>query len=326
VEAVSQALGKVPSRQFPIEIFLFDQEMDFVEALPRVQPPPNAQPPTAQPPFGNATTRNDAQLNKSAYLLRGPDRIFIIAKDKSPDDIANDVAHALGHVLFERYVAWRPFWLAEGVAEYVRKIGRGADTKAIGEQDAFSAADMLTIVPSANYNDNDPPTPFRAESYRLFRLLLEKDQDTLKQYVAALRKPSEKPSKFPIDGDAIDSPLKSYVETPLKLPPATPAIKSSEADAARLAIHRGDLLLASDRFTDASRYYNADSKEARAARATSHGFRDPLSRPFGLWIVQRASFPKTGWFSITSAPWKFRKGRMWIRKLLHWNEPPSCSR
>src|SRR5439155_1034705 len=120
VAAFSQAFGKVPDRQFPIEIFLFNNEQDFIEALPHAQ--------------------GEEQLKKAAYLLRGPDRTFLVAKDKSPDDIANDAGHALGHVLFERYVLWRPFWLAESAAEYVRKAGRSADTKAVSEQEGFSVA------------------------------------------------------------------------------------------------------------------------------------------------------------------------------------------
>jgi len=37
VAALSQAFGKVPARQFPIEIFLFNNEQDFIEALPHAQ-------------------------------------------------------------------------------------------------------------------------------------------------------------------------------------------------------------------------------------------------------------------------------------------------
>src|SRR5438093_10359098 len=105
--AFAQAFGNIPPRQFPVEVFLFKEEPDFIEALPH--------------------GLNEDQLRKAAFLLRGPDRVFVIARDKSPDDIANDVGHALGHVLFERYGIWRPFWLAEGTAEYVRKIGRSTD-------------------------------------------------------------------------------------------------------------------------------------------------------------------------------------------------------
>jgi len=266
----SQAFGKVPPRQFPIEIFLFSQEQDFTEALPRVQGP-----------------EAENQLRKNAYFLRGPDRIFIIAKDKSPDDITNDVGHALGHVLFERYVRWRPFWLAEGAAEYIRKIGRSADTKPITEQEGFSAVDMLTIVPSATYNDNDPPTVFRTEAYRLLRFLLEQKPDVLRQYLESLHAESEKLPKVAIDGDAIEPQFKTYVETPLKPLPVSAAIQSSEVDTAKLAIHRGDLLLATDRAADAARWYNADSKEARAARAIVTRFSRPPAE--AIRVLERAA-------------------------------------
>jgi len=289
VAAFSQAFGTLPPRQFPIEIFLFKEETDFNEALPRLQPAPNAQ--NLQNP---QSAPNDAQLNKAAYLIRGPDRIFIVARDKSPDDIANDVGHALGHVLFERYGIWRPFWLAEGAGEYVRKLGRSADTKPITEGERFSAADMFTIVPSATYNDNDPPTPFRTESYRLVRLLLDQKPDILRQYVQALHAESDKPPKIAVDGDAIEESLNSYAETPLKTGAATPAIKSAEADAGQLAIHHGDLLLATDRAADAARWYNGDSKDARAARAIVTRFSRPPAE--AIRVLDRAAreLPENG--------------------------------
>jgi TonB family protein len=311
VAAFSQSFGKIPPRQFPIEIFLFSQEQDFVEALPRVRTPPAQSqqstqviqrspfpqrgqipqpgripqpgqipqggqiPQRGQIPQAPPTSQGDNQLRKAAYLLRGPDRTFIIAKDKSPDDIANDVGHPLGHLLFERYAMWRPFWLAEGAAEYVRKIGRSADTKPISEDEGFSVADMFTIVPSATYNDDDPPTAFRTESYRLVRFLLDQKPDALREYVTTLRSEAEKPPKIAIDGDSIESDFKTYVETPLKPQPGTPAVQSSDADLAKLAIHHGDLLLATDRDAEATRYYNADSKDARAARAIVTRFSRP---------------------------------------------------
>ena len=39
IAAFSQAFGKTPPRQFAIEVFLFNEESDFIEALPRVQGP-----------------------------------------------------------------------------------------------------------------------------------------------------------------------------------------------------------------------------------------------------------------------------------------------
>ena len=274
VAAFSQAFGKVPARQFPIEIFLFNNEQDFIEALPHAQ--------------------GEEQLKKAAYLLRGPDRTFIVAKDKSPDDIANDAGHALGHVLFERYVLWRPFWLAEGAAEYVRKAGRSADTKAVSEQEGFSAGDVVTIVPSATYNDNDPGGAFRTESYRLLRILLDEKPDLIRQYLQSLRMESEHAPVIDLDAQAMDSRLKTAVETPLKMPPVTAAVKSSEADMARLAIHRGDLLLATERQADASRWYNADSKDARAARAIITRFSRPAAEATRVLDRSARELPENG--------------------------------
>lgn len=274
VAAFSQAFGRVPARQFPVEIFLVNNEQDFIEALPHAQ--------------------GEEQLKKAAYLLRGPDRTFIVAKDKSPDDIANDAGHALGHVLFERYVLWRPFWLAEGAAEYIRKAGRSADTKAVSEQEGFSAGDVVTIVPSATYNDNDPGGAFRTESYRLLRILLDEKPDLIRQYLQSLRMESEHAPVNDIDAQAMDSRLKSYVETPLKMPPVTAAVKSSEADMARLAIHRGDLLLATERQADASRWYNADSKDARAARAIITRFSRPAAEATRVLDRSARELPENG--------------------------------
>ena len=274
VAAFSQAFGKVPARQFPVEIFLVNNEQDFIEALPHAQ--------------------GEEQLKKAAYLLRGPDRTFIVAKDKSPDDIANDAGHALGHVLFERYVLWRPFWLAEGAAEYVRKAGRSADTKAVSEQEGFSAGDVVTIVPSATYDDNDPGGAFRTESYRLLRILLDEKPDLIRQYLQSLRMESEHAPVIDLDAQAMDSRLKTAVETPLKMPPVTAAVKSSEADVARLAIHRGDLLLATERQADASRWYNADSKDARAARAIITRFSRPAAEATRVLDRSARELPENG--------------------------------
>lgn len=252
VAAFSQAFGKVPPRQFPIEVFLFDTDEDFVQTLPRTQDP-------------NAKIRN-------AYRLRGPDRLFIVAKDKSPEDIANDAGHALGHALFERYVVWRPFWLAEGVAEYVRSVGRGADSKTFSDEEGYSANDLVTIVPSGIYNDNDPGGAFRTLSYRLVRILLEDKPDALKQYFQALRSESGSMPKFALAMEPFEARLKSYADTPLKAPAAAAEIKSGPADPARFSVHLGDVLVAADRAADASRWYNAGTKDALVARAIANRF------------------------------------------------------
>lgn len=247
VATFSQAFGAIPPRQFPIEVLLFDKDEDFYQALPRPQ--------------------GEERQNKSAYLIRGPDRLFIVARDKSPEDIANDVAHALGHVLFERYAQWQPFWLSEGAAEYVRKVGRAPETKVISDEEGYTASELVGIVQSSTYNDADPRSAFRTKSYRLIRILLEEKPETLKQYLQTLRHEAESLPKFPIDMTAFDARLKEYAETPLKMAAMTPDIKSVEVDRTKVSIHIGDVVLATDRATDAARWYNADTKEARAARA-----------------------------------------------------------
>src|SRR6185503_13372858 len=60
-----------------------------------------------------------------------------------------------------------------------------------------------------------------------------------------------------------------------------------DADMAKLAIHHGDLLLATDRQADAARWYNADSKDARAARAIITRFSRP--GPEAVRVLDRAS-------------------------------------
>ncbi len=274
VSSLAEALGKVPPRSFPIEVFLFNNDQDFIDASPR--------------------PKSEDEQRKNAYLLRGPDRTFIVAKDKSPDDLANDVGHALGHVLFERYVLWRPFWLAEGVAEYVRKVGRSADTKGISEQDGFSAADILTIVPSNKYDDNDPGGAFRTQSYRLLRILLDQNPEAMRHYLQALRAESERLPVIDIDTQSLESTLKNYVETPLKAPAVTANVKVSDADMAALAIHRGDSLLATDRHSEAGRWYNADSKDARTARAIIARFSRPPNEAARVLDRAARELPENG--------------------------------
>src|SRR5438034_11533168 len=55
--SLSEIFGKVPARPFPIEVFLFGNEQDFVDVAAR--------------------PKSEDEESKTAYLLRGPDRIFI---------------------------------------------------------------------------------------------------------------------------------------------------------------------------------------------------------------------------------------------------------
>jgi TonB family protein len=265
-----EAFGKARERQLPIEVFLFRNHDDYLGVMPKLPLVDGVAPP-----------------EKNAYLLKGPDRVFIVAKDKSAEDIENDVDHALGHVFFEHDVIWRPFWLNEGVAEYVRKLGRNPDTKAVSEKDAFSVEDLLTIAPSATYQDSDSGGAFRTESFRLVRLMLREKPQALRDYMSALGRESGRDAKLDIDLEETTKRFSEYVETALPLPPDSPVMKSSLADAGTLAVHRGDVLLAAEKTFEATRYYNGTSPEARAARAILTRFSRP--QPEAVAALSRAA-------------------------------------
>ena len=251
VSAFGDAFGSIPERQFPIQVFLLNRAEEFIEAVP----------------IGGTV-----RVDKSAYLQNGPDRTFIIARDKSPEEIADDVGHALGHVFFERYVFWRPFWLAEAAGEFFRKVGRNPDTKAIPPADGFTVPDILTIVPSSTYQDNEPAGAFRTQSYRLLRILLNENRDALKDFLQILRTEQGNKAKPRIDEDAFDARLRSYTETLLTADAVPGDLKVAAVDSARVAVRRGDLMLAMGKTAEAGRWYNADSAEARAARAIATRF------------------------------------------------------
>lgn len=248
--AFQDVFGPLRPRQFPIQVFLLKAREDFVPLMPRVP-----------------ATDGDLPPEKNGYLLAGPDRIFIVAKDKSPDDIANDVGHGLGHALMDHQVMWRPFWLSEAAGEYVRRIGRSPDTKPIAGKDAYSVDDLLTIVRSAKYQDSDPGGAFRVQSYRLLRVLIEENPGALKAFMKALETPDGNKAGLAVDVQALSTKFDSYSETPLKAPSNATSVQVSVMDPATVALRRGDLYLAANMTSDANRYYNANSDEARAARA-----------------------------------------------------------
>src|SRR5215471_6514396 len=70
IAAFQNVFGTVPKRQFPIEVLIFKKGEDFNAAVP-------------------VGTVVDVFTN--AVFLKGPDRFFILAQDRSSDDIATDV-------------------------------------------------------------------------------------------------------------------------------------------------------------------------------------------------------------------------------------------
>jgi TonB family protein len=250
IASFQNAFGVVPKRQFPIEILLFKHSEDFLAPAPTPTPP---------------DTGIDAY--NSAYVLRGADRIFIVAQDNSPDDIANEVGHDLGHLFLDRTVLWHPFWLEEASAEYFRKVGRNPENKRIVPADRIPVDDILSIVPSGTYKDSDPAGPFRIQSYRFLRIVLDEHAAELRAYINALKAEAGRDSRLSIEAGKATEELNQFVDT--RIPPgAAPSdILSREVPAAAVSVHRGDVMVAAHKNTQASMWYEGDSDDARAARA-----------------------------------------------------------
>jgi TonB family protein len=250
IAAFQNAFGVVPKRQFPIEILLFKHTEDFLSPAPPATPP---------------DTGIDSY--SSAYILRGADRTFIVAQDNSPDAIANDVGHELGHVFLDRMVLWRPFWLEEAAAEYFRKVGRNPEGKRIVPADRIPVGDILTIVPSGTYKDSDPATPFRIQSYRFLRIVLDEHAAELRAYINALKAENGRESRLSVDEGKSTEQLNQFVDTRILPGAAAADIQSREISPADASVHRGDVMVAAHKNTQASQWYEGDSADARAARA-----------------------------------------------------------
>jgi TonB family protein len=144
---------------------------------------------------------------------------------------------------------------------------RDPDTRKISEEDGFPVRDILTIVPSAVYDDNSDGGAFRKQAYRLLRLIMADNPQIVRDYMKALRAEDGNTARIAIQAEAYEDRLKSYVETKLDAPSLLGGVTAREVDSARVAVHRGDLLLAAGRTSAAADWYNGESAEARAARA-----------------------------------------------------------
>ena len=279
--ALGSALGGIPERQFPVEVFLFSKKEEFLEAAPR-------------PPGSDA----GGEFVKSAYLWRGPDRIFVGARDRPPADISEDVGHALGHIFFERSVMWRPFWLAEGAADYFRKVGRNPDNKRVSEKDAYPVEDLVEIVWPPKFDDDAPApniTAFRIQAQRLFRLMLtQRLAADFLGYVKELGTLEGENAKLMKDVKALQTEFNTFTET--VVPPGTGNfdIKTISLLSGAMSIHRGDLLLAANRTSEAASWYQGDNAASRAARAILARFSRSGGEPIRLLTRAASDMPEAG--------------------------------
>ena len=250
-EAYRATLYAVGPRPFKIRVYLMDVLPDFEEMVPE------------SVKTGINLRGNDIP-ERGAYLLQGPSEVFIVARDRSPEDLADDVGHSLGHLLLARSVLWQPFWLQEAAGEFVRLLGRdGVD--AVEVDDAYPVDDLVEIVSSEGFDDLGDGGAFRRQAYHLLRVLIDRYPDVLEAYFEALGRESGYDAALRLDqaelrgvgDDALgyDDPGLALEPVPVEI--AGTVLTSAEAEAAL-----GDLALAGGMGNVARRYYQQSQQDA----------------------------------------------------------------
>ena len=237
--AFSEVFFPVEARQFRIKVLLVDDRREFEDLAP-----------------DDLKTRD-----KSAYFVQGSGGTFLLARDRGPDDIADDVGHSLGHLLLSRSAMWQPFWLQEGAGEYVRRLGQGAGADAVSPDDGFPLADLLAIVPPRAYDDLEEGGEFRTQAYHLVRIFVNDHPEEFRSYLNSLKEESGADARPEVDAALIEEKIFRYRDSaltfsPLSLEPAPRALSADEADAVR-----GDLALSGDLESLARTFYEDNPVE-----------------------------------------------------------------
>jgi len=235
-QAFSQVFYPLEPRASRIRIVLVDDRQDFLGWIPE--------------PL--------KIHNLAAYLLSGSGGAFVLARDSSPESIADDVGHALGHLLLSRSVLWQPFWLQEGIGEYLRRLGRGGDDDPVSREEGFSLSDVVTIVPSQNYNDLAEGGVFRLQSYHLVRILLERYPEAFNAYFRSLREEEGFDATLGVVSESVEAELFQYEDSALQFEAAGGSSAARPVPAGERDAMLGDLA-ASAGFAPRARTFYADS-------------------------------------------------------------------
>lgn len=235
-QAFSQVFYPLEPRASRIRIVLVDDRQDFLGWIPE--------------PL--------KIHNLAAYLLSGSGGAFVLARDSSPESIADDVGHALGHLLLSRSVLWQPFWLQEGIGEYLRRLGRGGDDDPVSREEGFSLSDVVTIVPSQNYDDLAEGGVFRLQSYHLVRILLERYREAFNAYLRSLRGEEGFDATLGVVSESVEAELFQYEDSALQFEAAGVSSVARPVPAGERDAMLGDLA-ASAGFAPRARTFYADS-------------------------------------------------------------------
>jgi TonB family protein len=283
--AFSAAFLPLDPRQVPIQVFLMDNRDELRDSVPE----------SVLKRVGEMLGDPRLIADRSGYLVYSPTGTFILGRDHDPSDIADDVAHSLGHLLLARSTLWQPFWLQEGVGEYMRLLGRGRADDAVSSEDAYSVEDLLTIVPREDYNDLEDGGTFRQQSYHLLRVLMENHSDQFRAYLRALGEEDGSGATPELDESDVAEKMSSYTDTALSLMPVDVSAPAREMSAAESVRRRGDLLVASGRHRAATYLYEQSSAdEARVGLAIlSRLQRESAASRRSLEVLAR-EFPEAG--------------------------------
>ena len=249
--AFSAAFLRLEPRQFPIQVFLMDKRDDLRDSVPE----------SVLRTIGEMLGDPRLVADRSGYLVYSPTRTFILARDHDPSDIADDVGHSLGHLLLARSTLWQPFWLQEGVGEYMRMLGRGRGDNAVSADDAYPVEDLLRIVPREGYNDLEDGAVFRKQSYHLLRILMEHYNDQFHSYLRALAEEEGSRAVPEFDQLDVEEKLSSYTDTLLSLMRVDVPAPAREVSASEAAWRRADMLVASGHYRAATNLYEEASTD-----------------------------------------------------------------
>ena len=233
------------------------------------------------------------RTDEDAYLVSGEVGTFILARDRSADDIAADIAHPLGHLLLSRSIVWRPFWLEEGVGEYLRRAGTGERPPEVG--DPYRLSDLLAAVPSAAYDDLDEGGDFRRQSYLLFRILLEDSPALLGEFLARLVDESGVGTAPRLDEAAVESRLNAYAGDAPPLDATGDGVQAGSVTYEEAASVLGDAALAAGLESVAREFYSASRNDrARIGLARIRGRQSEGPAVRGGLEALMAELPESG--------------------------------
>ena len=249
--AFSTAFLPLGPRQFPIQVFLMDKRDELRDSVPE----------SVLKRIGELLGDPRLVADRSGYLVYSPTETFILTRDHDPSGIADDVAHSFGHLLLARSTLWHPFWLQEGVGEYMRMLGRGRGHDAVSADDAYSVEDLLRIVPGEDYDDLEDGGVFRRQSYHLVRILMEHYNDQFHSYLRALGEEEGSRALPELDESDVEEKLSSYTDTALSLMPVDVSAAAREMSAAESARRRADMLVKSGRHRAATYLYEESSTD-----------------------------------------------------------------